>query len=74
MLLINPSVALKPWHTNNWVAGLVRHELGHVYGLDHVHTADPELMRPAYGATHTYGRGDRNGLARLAANCQRRTP
>ena len=74
MLLVNPAVALRPWRTNRWAAGLFRHELGHVYGLDHVHTLDPELMRPAYGATHTYGPGDRNGLARLAAHCQEPTP
>jgi hypothetical protein len=46
-----------------WVA-VLRHELGHLAGLDHVD--DPgQLMNPVTSDVRTFQAGDRTGLARL---------
>jgi len=43
---------------------VLRHELGHLVGLDHID--DPtQLMNPSTGVVTTYQGGDRTGLARL---------
>ncbi|MBC7291836.1 MAG: matrixin family metalloprotease [Actinotalea sp.] len=53
----------RPWSEAAWVA-VLRHELGHLVGLDHVEDKD-ELMYPTAGHESRFGAGDLEGLAAL---------
>lgn len=52
--------------SDGFVRALVLHELGHLVGLDHVDDRN-ELMYPTMTGLHSFGVGDRSGLAALGA-------
>ena len=52
------------WNPQHDLQAIVTHEFGHLVGLSHVEDRD-ELMNAETTGQHTFGPGDRIGLARL---------